>query len=169
VAEPVREDVPPPRAEADPLEAGQARVVGGHILRMVETRMDAAAVAFQCEADNLVSRLRFRLLAVGALFMTIWAGIVLLAVALPENWRVPVLAAVVAALAIAAIAAQVFSKRHDAGTGVGSLRWFLDGLREDIDVVARAMAPPLRAVPPAEPAPPGGTPSNDPGERRDAA
>jgi uncharacterized membrane protein YqjE len=165
----MREEGPPPKNGADPQEASQARVVGGHILRMVETRMDAAAVAFQCEAENLVSRLRFRLLAVGAFFMTLWAGIVLLAVALPESWRVPVLAGVVAALAIAAIVAQVVSKRRDAGTGVGSLRWFLDGLREDIDVIARSMAPPLRAVPPAEPAPPNGAPSNDPGERRDAA
>jgi uncharacterized membrane protein YqjE len=132
---------PQPAAQSRESEPGRARLLGAHVLRMFETRMDAAAIAIEYETQSLATRLRLRLFAVGAIFMAVWAGIVLLAVALPDPWRVPVLAGVVAAFAIGAIVLQVRIGRRVEQQAVGSMRWFVDGLRADVEVLARALAP----------------------------
>jgi uncharacterized membrane protein YqjE len=125
-------------AEED--ESGTARALTLHLLRMFETRMDAAGIALQTEAQSLSARLQLHLLAAGALFIAIWAGIVLLAIALPPHLRIPVLAGVIAAFAIAAVWAQVAAKRRVTLHGVGSMSWFLDGLKLDLEVLSRSLA-----------------------------
>jgi uncharacterized membrane protein YqjE len=127
----------PMSAEED--ETGTARALTLHLLRMFETRMDAAGIALQSETQSLSARLQLHLAAAGALFIAIWAGIVLLAIALPEHLRIPVLAAVIAAFAIAAVWAQFAAKRRVSQHGVGSLSWFLDGLKLDLEVLSRSL------------------------------
>jgi len=122
--------------EAQP---GAAREMSLHLLRMLETRMDAAGIALTTEVQGFSTRLQLKLLAAATLFIAIWGGIVLLAIALPEPYRVPVLAAVVAAFVIIAIWAFVASKRRTPGDGVGSLRWFLEGLKLDLEVLSRSL------------------------------
>lgn len=127
----------PPAREPD---VHPAREMSMHLLRMLETRMDAAGIALQGETQLLMVRLQLRLLAAGAMFIAIWGGIVLLAIALPPHLRVPVLGAVVAGFVICAIAAQVLAKRKASTQQVGSLHWFLDSLRQDLEVLSRALA-----------------------------
>ena len=79
-------------------------------------------------------------MAAGALFIAIWGGIVLLAIALPPNLRIPVLSGVVALFAIGAVWSQLAAKRKVSSTGVGSMSWFLDSLKLDMDVLARSLA-----------------------------
>jgi uncharacterized membrane protein YqjE len=135
---------PPPEstqmngAEPEP-ESGPARALTLHLLRMLETRMDAAGIALNTEMQTFTARLQLRLVAAAALFIAIWGGIVLLAIALPDPYRIPVLAVVVAAFAGAALWAQVASKRQEPSNGVGSMRWFLDGLRADFEVLSRTL------------------------------
>lgn len=143
---PPRDEVPPPGANghdpaASELEAGPARALTLHLLRMLETRVDAAGIALNTEVQTFSSRLQLRLLAAGALFIAIWGGIVLLAVALPESYRVPVLAGVVVLFVAGAVWAQVAANRKLTSTDVGSMRWFLDGLRQDFEILSRALAP----------------------------
>jgi hypothetical protein len=73
------------------------------------------------------------------MFIAIWGGIVLLAIALPEPYRVPVLAVVVALFAAGALWAFFASKGRIASAEVGSLRWFLDGLKLDLEVLSRSL------------------------------
>lgn len=131
-----------PRAAAAPREPDThpAREMSMHLLRMLETRMDAAGIALQGETQLLMARLQLRLFAAGAMFIAIWGGIVLLAIALPPHLRVPVLGAVVAGFVIFAIAAQMYAKRKASTNEVGSLHWFLDSLRQDLEVLSRALA-----------------------------
>jgi uncharacterized membrane protein YqjE len=121
-------------------ETHPARELSMHLLRMLETRMDAAGIALQGETQLLMARLQLRLFAAAAVFIAIWGGIVLLAIALPPNLRVPVLGAVVAGFVILAIAAQLLAKRKTSTTQVGSLHWFLDSLRQDLEVLSRTLA-----------------------------
>lgn len=139
----------PERAEEE--DTGPARALTLHLLRMLETRADAAAIALQSEVQSFQSRLQLRLLAAGAIFIAIWGGIVLLAIALPPHLRVPVLSAVVAAFVIGAVAAQMLAKRKVASRDVGSMTWFLDSLRMDFEVLSRSLAS-ARAAPAAAPA-----------------
>jgi uncharacterized membrane protein YqjE len=137
-------------AAAGPAREPQpARDLSLHLLRMLETRMDAAGIALQGETQLLMTRLQLRLFAAAALFIAVWGGIVLLAIGLPPDWRVPVLGVVVAAFVIAAIVAQQLAKRRASTHEVGSLRWFLDSLRQDLEVLSRTLAQP--AKPPKEP------------------
>jgi uncharacterized membrane protein YqjE len=126
----------PNGADAD---AGPARALTLHLLRMLETRMDAAGIAITTEVQTFGTRLQLKLVAAGALFIAIWGGIVLLAIALPEPYRIPVLAGVVLAFAGGAVWAQLASKRRMASTQVGSMRWFLDGLKQDLEVLSRSL------------------------------
>ena len=132
---------PPPHANGhDPEpETGPARALTLHLLHMLETRMDAAGIALSTEVQNFSSRIQLGLLAVGALFIAVWGGIVLLAIALPEPYRIPVLAGVVAAFTAGGIWALLAAKRKVASTEVGSMRWFLDSLRADLDVLSRTL------------------------------
>jgi uncharacterized membrane protein YqjE len=125
--------------ERDDTENHPAREVSLHLLRMLETRMEAAGIALQGETQLLMARLQLKLFAGAALFIAIWGGIVLLAIALPEHLRVPVLGAVVAAFVIAAVVAILVARRKASGQTFGSLRWFLDGLRLDLEVLSRAL------------------------------
>jgi len=136
-------DVPNEPRSAEPpgdQEAGPTRALTLHLLRMLETRMDAAGIAINTEVQTFSSRLQLKLLAAGALFIAIWGGIVLLAIALPEPYRVPVLAMVVAGFAGAAFWAQWAAKRNLTTGDVGSMRWFLDGLRQDFEILSRTLA-----------------------------
>jgi uncharacterized membrane protein YqjE len=133
-------EIAPATGQYDESESHPAREMSLHLLRMLETRMDAASIALQGETQLLLARLQLKLLAAAALFIAIWGGIVLLAIALPPDLRVPVLAAVVAGFVIAAVAAQVLAKRKASSGQVGSLRWFLDSLRQDLEVLSRALA-----------------------------
>lgn len=126
-------------AEADE-EQGPARALTLHILRMFETRMDAAGIALESEIKAFSSKLQLRLLAAAAFFLALWGGIVLLAIALPAHLRIPVLAAVVAAFVIAGVWAFLAANRALSPGEVGSLAWFLDGLKQDVDVLSRSLA-----------------------------
>jgi uncharacterized membrane protein YqjE len=129
-------------AAADqPDDTGPARALTLHLLRMLETRMDAAGIALDNEIQSITSRVQLKLLAAGAVFFAIWGGIVLLAIALPEPARIPVLAGVIVAFVIAAIWAQLAAKRRAGSHDVGSMRWFLDGLKRDLEVLSRSLAP----------------------------
>jgi len=134
-------------AEHDPLHH-PAREMSLHLLRMLETRLEAAGLVAQAESQRLLSRLQLKLLAYAAVFIAIWGGIVLLAIALPSNLRVPVLGAVVAAFVIGAVAALLVAARMKSGHEVGSLAWFLDGLKQDLEILARTLSQPVAAAPP---------------------
>jgi uncharacterized membrane protein YqjE len=121
-------------------ELHPAREISLHLLRMLETRMDAAGIALQAETQLVMSRLQLRLFAAAAIFIAIWGGIVLLAIALPPALRVPVLSAVVVAFVVAGVACFVLAKRKAATREVGSLAWFLDSLRLDLEVLSRTLA-----------------------------
>jgi len=117
-----------------------ARQLTLHLLRMFETRMDAAGIAIDSEMQSFASRVQLKLLAAGLAFLAIWCGIVLLAVALPESARIPVLAGVIALFVAGAVWAQMAAKRRESPRDIGSMRWFLDGLKLDVDVLARSLA-----------------------------
>ena len=137
----------PANPESDPgaamrggAEAHPAREMSLHLLRMLETRMDAAGIALQGEGQLLLARLQLKMVAAAALFVAIWGGIVLLAIALPPHLRVPVLSAVVAGFVLLAVAAQLYARRKASTHEVGSLHWFLDSLRKDLEVLSRVLA-----------------------------
>lgn len=138
--EPAVDPSPEPARPGEEIEMHPARELSLHLLRMLETRMDAASIALQGETQLLMARLQLKLLAAAAMFMAMWGGIVLLAIALPPHLRVPVLSAVVVVFVLAAVLAMVLAKRKSATDQVGSLRWFLDGLRQDLEVFSRALA-----------------------------
>lgn len=117
-----------------------AREMSLHLLRMLETRLEAAGIVLQGESRRVVSRLQLHLLAAAAAFIAIWGGIVLLAIALPDNLRVPVLGGVVAAFVLGAVLALLKARRLMAQQGVGSLDWFLGALKQDLEVWARSLA-----------------------------
>jgi uncharacterized membrane protein YqjE len=158
-------------------EPGRARALTLHVLRMFETRMDAAGIALQSEIQAFSSKLQFRLLGAAALFLALWAGIVLIAIALPEHLRIPVLSGVVAAFVIGGIWAFVAANRAATVSGVGSMTWFFDNLKQDVDVLARSLAQRRQqnaeesAQAPTEPTPPSPEPppsTNEPtGNRPD--
>jgi uncharacterized membrane protein YqjE len=125
---------------SDEHEPGAARALTLHVLRMFETRMDAAGIALQSEIQSFSSRLQFRLLGAAAFFLALWAGVVLAAIALPERLRIPVLSGIVAAFVIGGIWAFLAAKRAASATGVGSMTWFLDNLKQDVDVLSRSLA-----------------------------
>lgn len=138
------ESQPPPDGhgaahEAPDTDAGPARALTLHLLRMLETRMDAAGIALATEVQSFGTRMQLKMIAAAALFIAIWGGIVLLAIALPDPYRIPVLAGVVLAFAGAAVWAQLAAKRQVASTEVGSMRWFLDGLKQDLVVLSRSL------------------------------
>jgi len=120
-------------------EAGPARALTLHLLRMLETRMDAAGIAISSEVQSFGTRMQLKILAAALMFIAIWGGIVLLAIALPDPYRIPVLAAVVAAFVVGAIWASMAARNMVASTAVGSMRWFLDGLKQDLEVVSRSL------------------------------
>lgn len=146
-----------------------AREMSLHLLRMLETRLEAAGIVLQSESRRLVSRLQLHLLAAAAGFIAIWGGIVLLAIALPPNLRIPVLSGVVAAFVLAAIWAVLRARRMIAGREVGSLTWFLDSLKLDLEVLARSLAQPQAQVapqpPPQAPGPQPEPPREQPGSQ----
>lgn len=117
-----------------------ARELSVHLLRMMETRMEAAALAIQGETRRFVSRLHWQLLAAAGVFFAVWGGIVLLAIALPEDLRVPVLGAVVGGFVLLTIVALLQAGKAAASHGVGTIRWFLDCLRQDLELVSRVLS-----------------------------
>lgn len=129
----------------EPEESGPARALTMHLLRMLETRMDAAGIALNSEIQTFSLRLQLKLLAAGAVFIAIWGAIVLLAIVLPDPYRGPVLGAVVAGFVALAIWAHLKAKRSVSTNAVGSLGWFLNGLKLDFEVLSRSLA----ARPPA--------------------
>jgi len=133
--------------------AHPAREMSLHLLRMLETRLEAAGIVLQSESQRLVSRLQLHLLAAAAGFIAIWGGIVLLAIALPPNLRIPVLSGVVAAFVLAAVWCVLRANRMIAGRQVGSLSWFLDSLKLDLEVLARSLGQQAQAAPQAPPPP----------------
>jgi uncharacterized membrane protein YqjE len=134
-----------------PEAAHPAREMSLHVLRMLETRMEAAGIVLQSESLRLMSRLQLNLLAAAAVFVALWGGIVLLAIALPPNLRVPVLSGVVAGFALLAVGCFVSARRKIASRETGSLTWFLDSLKLDLEVLARALAQSQVAANPAPP------------------
>lgn len=127
--------------QADP-DSSPARELSLHLLRMLETRIDAAGIALQGETQLLMARLQLKLLAAAAIFIAIWGGIVLLAIALPPPLRVPVLSAVVIGFVLLAVGAQLYSRRKASNQAMGSLHWFLDSLRQDFEVLSRTLSRP---------------------------
>ena len=141
--------------------SGPARELTLHLLRMLETRADAASIALQSEIQSFSSRLQLRVLAGAAIFFAIWAGIVLLALVLPPHLRVPVLAALVGLFVAGGVVALLLANRKVDSGEVGSLTWFLDSLKLDLEVLARSLAqaqvvqaptqPPVQPEPEPEP------------------
>ncbi len=128
-----------------------AREMSLHMLRMLETRLEAAGIVLQAETQRIVGRVQLHLLAGAAVLISVWGGIVLLAVALPPHLRVPVLSAVVGAFVLTAVLAFVFARRMRPNTGIGSVTWLVDSLKLDLDVLARSLVPPKApAAPPPE-------------------
>jgi uncharacterized membrane protein YqjE len=130
-------------------DSSSARALSLHLVRMFETRMDAAGIALNSEVQSFSKRMQLRLLAAGALFIAIWGGIVLLAIALPPHLRVPVLSAVVVAFVIGAVWAQSAAKRNVSSRDLGSMSWFLESLKLDLEVLSRALAKSRTQSPPA--------------------
>jgi uncharacterized membrane protein YqjE len=155
----MEETVEKAQVNVDDIAAHPAREMSLHLLRMLETRLEAAGIVLQSESQRLVSRLQLHLLAAAAIFIAIWGGIVLLAIALPPNLRIPVLSGVVAAFVLAAVWCVLRARRMIAGREVGSLSWFLDSLKLDLEVLARSLAQAqAQAVPPPQaPGPPSET------------
>lgn len=122
-------------------DSGPARELALHVLRMIETRVDAAGIAIDTEVDSFKTNAQLKLLAGGAWFLAAWAAIVLIAIALPDPWRVPALCAVVVLLVVGALWAQTAAKRKVGSHGIGSMRWFLDGLKADFEVLSRSLTP----------------------------
>jgi uncharacterized membrane protein YqjE len=141
-------------------ESGPARALTLHLLRMLETRADAASFALQTELKVFSARLQLRLLAAAALFIAVWGGIVLLAIVLPPHLRVPVLSGVVAAFVIAAVWAQLAAIRQVASRELGSMAWFLECLKLDLEVLSRSLAKSRDPAPPQ---------AETPGEANDLA
>ena len=136
--EPDPASTPEPAAH-EPANGGAARALTLHVLHMLETRMDAAGIAINSEVNSFTSRLQLKLVAGGALFMAVWGGIVLIAIALPETWRIPVLAGVIACFVLAALWALAAAKRKADAHDVGSMHWFMEGLRRDLEVLSRTL------------------------------
>jgi uncharacterized membrane protein YqjE len=128
--------------------SGPARELTLHLLRMLETRADAAGIALHSEMQSFSSRLQLRVLAGAAIFFAIWAGIVLLAIVLPPELRVPVLSGLVGLFVLGAVVALLVAKRKVESREVGSMTWFLDNLKLDLEVFSRALEKPKAAVPP---------------------
>jgi uncharacterized membrane protein YqjE len=139
--------------DSEESSSGPARELTLHVLRMLETRADAAGIAIQSEIQSFSARLQLRVIAGAAIFFAIWAGIVLLAIVLPPELRVPVLAGLVGLFVVGAVVASLMAARRVESREVGSLTWFLESLKLDLEVFSRALekhketAPP----PPAEP------------------
>lgn len=134
-------------------QSGPARELTLHLLRMLETRADAAGIAVQSEIESFSRRLQLRVVAGAALFLAVWAGIVLLAIVLPPHLRVPVLSAVVALFVVGAVVSLLLAKRKVGSREVGSMAWFLDGLKRDLEVFSRTLEKshtPAPAPPPSE-------------------
>lgn len=146
-----------------------ARELSLHLLRMLETRLEAAGIVLQAESQRVVSRLQLHLLAAAAGFIAIWGGIVLLAIALPPDLRVPVLAGVVAAFVVVAGWCVLRANRMIAGNAVGSLSWFLDSLKLDLEVLARSLAQHHLQAAPQNPPPPEPQPESQRSPVSDAA
>jgi uncharacterized membrane protein YqjE len=142
----------PPGNGFDP-EPHPAREMSLHLLRMLETRMDAAGIALQAETQLIMMKLQLKLLAAAAIFIAIWGGIVLLAIALPPDLRVPVLSAVVVGFVIAGVACFMIARRKASTREVGSLAWFLDSLRLDLEVLSRTLSRSQAQPQPQEPQP----------------
>jgi len=130
-------------------EPGPAREMSLHLLRMLETRLEAAGIVLQAEGNRIATRVQLQLIGAAAILIAIWGGIVLLAVALPPNLRVPVLSGVVGAFVLAAVWAFLKARSMIAGREVGSLHWFVESLKRDLEVLSRSLAE-SRNAPPAD-------------------
>jgi uncharacterized membrane protein YqjE len=128
--------------------SGPARELTLHLLRMLETRADAAGIALQSEIQSFSARLQLRVLAGAAMFFAVWAGIVLLAIVLPPHLRVPVLSALVGLFILGGVIALLVAKRKVDSREVGSLTWFLESLKLDLEVFSRALEKPQVVAPP---------------------
>ena len=153
------EDKPQPAAASPEEPSHPARELSLHLLRMFETRLDAAGIALQAESQRLMTRLQLRILAAAAGFIAIWGGIVLLAIALPPHLRAPVLGVVVGLFVLGAVVAWLVANRMLASREVGSIYWFLEGLKLDLEVLARALSQSQPAPP--EQQPPGQQPPEE--------
>jgi uncharacterized membrane protein YqjE len=129
-------------------QSGPARELTLHLLRMLETRADAAGIALQSEIESISSRLQLRAIAGAAMFLAVWAGIVLLAIVLPPELRVPVLAGVVGLFVVVAVAAMLIARRRVASREVGSMTWFLESLKLDFEVFSRVLEKHHASAPP---------------------
>ena len=108
---------------------------------MLETRVDAAGIALQAEIQSFsIAPAVARARRGRRCFIAIWGGIVLLAIALPPHLRVPVLAAVVAAVRARRRVGALAANRAVASREVGSMSWFLDSLKLDLEVLSRSLA-----------------------------
>lgn len=137
-----------PGAQPEEHQSGPARELTLHLLRMLETRADAAGIALQSEIHSFSSRLQLRLIAGAAMFLALWAGIVLLAIVLPPGMRVPVLCVVVGLFAVGGIVAMLIANRKVDTGEPGSMSWFLENLKRDFEVFSRALEKPKTANPP---------------------
>jgi uncharacterized membrane protein YqjE len=136
-----------PEAGGEPQPTHPARELSLHLLRMLETRMEAAGLVIQAETQRIVQRLQLKVLGAAALFIALWGGIVLLAIVLPENWRVPVLAGVIVLLVALGAWALLAARREAEAQAVGTLSWFLEGIRQDLEIFSRSLQTPAAEAP----------------------
>jgi uncharacterized membrane protein YqjE len=139
-------DPEPGSVEDEDNDAGAARELTLHLFRMLQTRADAAGIALQSEMKSFSTRLKLQVIAWAAMFIALWAGIVLLAIVLPPHLRVPVLSAVVGLLFIGGVWALLAAKRTVSSRDVGSLSWFIDSIKLDIEMLSRALKKPRPPV-----------------------
>lgn len=141
--------------QAEDNHSGPARELTLHLLRMLETRAEAGSIALRAEMQSFSARLQLRVIAGAAIFLAVWAGIVLLAIVLPPELRVPVLASLMGLLIVIAMIALLVAKRKVDSREVGSMAWFLESLKRDLEVFSRVLEKPqVTAPPPAEPGSP---------------
>ena len=112
-----------------------------HLLRMLETRMEAAGIVLQGESNRMLSAAAAA--TAGArrrCFIAIWGGIVLLAIALPPNLRVPVLSGVVGAFVLAAVVGRSCKPAAWSPVARSARCTGSSTLKRDLEVLSRTLA-----------------------------
>ena len=117
--------------------------------------MDAAGIVLQAESQRLLTRLQLQILAAAAGFIAIWGGIVLARHRAADRICGCRCSAPWSALfVLGAVVAWLVARRMIANRELGSLSWFLEGLKKDLEVLARALSQSQPAPPEQQRSPP---------------
>ena len=133
------EEKPPPSAASEE-PAHPARELSLHLLRMLETRMDAAGIVLQAESQRLLMRLQLQFSPRPPASSQSGAASCCWRSRCPRTCARRCSGAVVALFVLGALVAWLVAGRMIAGRELGSLSWFLEGLKMDLEVLARALS-----------------------------